>query len=199
MNRTLSRWSQWGVLLLGLLLAAAASADDDVYDFEMIVFERPSAVVGTFSPETSGDPGAVSVAGRLDAMAIGDKKLGPVAYTLRKKGMLVLEHIAWRQVPRGRDSDTWYEIGDGRLGGLIRLTRGRFLHLDADLALREPGSDQPVHIKFNRRMRSGELHYVDHPKLGILIQAERYTGAADGDSAESPSSGEPKPAQPDPT
>lgn len=37
-----------------------------------------------------------------------------------------------------------------------------------------------VTIKQGRRMRSGELHYLDHPKLGILLKIEKY----EPDSAE---------------
>ncbi len=31
-----------------------------------------------------------------------------------------------------------------------------------------------VSMKQNRRMRSGEVHYLDHPKLGIIINIEKY-------------------------
>ena len=44
-------------------------------------------------------------------------------------------------------------------------------------------------------MRSGELHYVDHPKLGIIIKAERYQPSSATDAGDG-APGEPKPAQP---
>lgn len=35
-----------------------------------------------------------------------------------------------------------------------------------------------AHIKQSRRMRSGELHYIDHPFLGIVVRATPVTDAA---------------------
>jgi hypothetical protein len=110
--------------------------------------------------------------------------------------MVVHKHVAWRQVPGGRNSQTWRWVASGRLEGLVRVTRGRYLHLDADLVLADAGSDTPHRIQLSRRFRSDELHYIDHPKVGILIQANRYEGedATEGDA--DPMSGEPKPAEP---
>ena len=76
------------------------------------------------------------------------------------------------------------------------MTRGRFLHLDTDLLLRAPDSSQTYRVQLSRRMRSDELHYVDHPKLGILIRAERYLPEEDAPDTGDAASGEPKPAQP---
>ncbi|MBK5936845.1 hypothetical protein CCR81_08485 [Halorhodospira halophila] len=64
--------------------------------------------------------------------------------------------------------------------GLIRIYRERFLHAAVDLRLhwRAVGREideaeqirAPLHrMQENRRMRSGELHYLDHPALGVLI------------------------------
>jgi len=35
-----------------------------------------------------------------------------------------------------------------------------------------------VTMKQKRRMRSGELHYIDHPKLGILVIVNKYVPAS---------------------
>ncbi|RFA24561.1 hypothetical protein CAI21_21245 [Alkalilimnicola ehrlichii] len=67
------------------------------------------------------------------------------------------------------------------LYGLVRLYRERFLHVAVDLRyFREGGSDirysylngeEPLFtMTQRRRMRSGELHYLDHPVLGVLVQ-----------------------------
>ncbi len=64
--------------------------------------------------------------------------------------------------------------------GLIRVYRERFLHAVIDLRLhwRAVGRDfdadeqirAPLHrMSEHRRMRSGELHYLDHPAMGVLI------------------------------
>jgi hypothetical protein len=191
MNRAIVTERLSGLLLLSLLLQGAAYAADNLYKFEMVIFERPGVATEP-AVESREDAPAINLAGRLDAMAAGDKRLGPAAYTLKQKGMIVHEHLAWIQSPRGLDSKAWYQVGDGRLDGLVRMTRGRFLHLDAELTLRGTGS----RAKLYRRMRSGELHYVDHPKFGILIEATPLAGDSGSGAADGTSSGEPKPAEP---
>ena len=80
------------------------------------------------------------------------------------------------------------------LEGILRVTLARYLHLEAELTLRDKApeivnSDNPfsvfdneseridiekqgiIHFKQDRRrIRSSELHYLDHPALGILIR-----------------------------
>ena len=84
------------------------------------------------------------------------------------------------------------------LEGILRVTLSRYLHLEAELTLQNKlpelvKSDNPfsildneverselqkqgvVHLKQKRRrIRSNELHYIDHPVLGILINITRY-------------------------
>jgi len=68
--------------------------------------------------------------------------------------------------------------------GDIKLVLGRYLHLYTDLIYQQPRTQpQPVWqtlntspfkyypIKYHRKMRSKELHYIDHPLVGILILA----------------------------
>ena len=195
------------ILLVFLCLVATAAVQADVYDFEIVVFERPDGGANEFWPSEPGEPDPSIAKGRLNSsgasggatlLPASAKALGPSAYTLKKKGMIVHDHLAWRQETHGRNSNTWYWIGGGRLSGLIRMSQGRYLHLDTDLILRDAVSSQPYRIKLHRRMRSDELHYVDHPRLGILIRAERYRTAAPVDDGAA-DEGEPKPASPPPT
>lgn len=194
------------ILLVFLFVVTSAAVQADVYDFEIVVFERPNGGANEFWPAEPGEPDPSIAKGRLNSagasggatlLPASAKALGPSVYTLKKKGMIVHDHLAWRQETRGRNSNTWYWIGGGRLSGLIRMSQGRYLHLDTDLILRDVVSSQPYRIKLHRRMRSDELHYVDHPRLGILIRAERYRAAAPiDDGAGAAGSGEPKPASP---
>lgn len=188
-----------------LLVLAPAAAFAGVYNFEIVIFERPGGGANEFWPTEPGEPDPTTAIGRLSSagasggaslLPASAKSLGPAAYTLKKKGMVIHDHLAWRQSTRGRNSNTWYWIGDGRLSGLIRMTQGRYLHLDTDLVLRDGVTSQPYRIKLHRRMRSNELHYVDHPRLGILIRAKRLRAAAPANDAGDAASGEPKPAAP---
>ncbi len=129
------------------------------------------------------------------------RELTGIADTLRRRrGNRVLTHVAWAQAIPERDAPQPVNIDGGlvfddvpQLTGRIAVTRGRYLHLHADLAYTEPelgqrlvdhpirafGDVQPVIPLFERRyaliderrrMRPGELHYFDHPKFGMLAQ-----------------------------
>ena len=79
--------------------------------------------------------------------------------------------------------------------GTIRLYRGRYLHFNADLVYFRPRPEStseevfldeevyltepeviPTHFRLieSRRMRSNELHYLDHPLFGLLIRVTPY-------------------------
>ena len=182
-------------LLAVLALWLPCNAVADIYELEMVIFERPGGGENEFWPELPDELPEIAGTPRLDAMAAGSRQLGPEAFSLNKRGMNVLEHIVWRQTPGARDSQRWYALDANRLNGLVRITRGRYLHLETDLVLRDAATAQPYRVRLHRRMRSDELHYVDHPKLGILIQANRYEPEKPADPAEE-RSGEPAPAQP---
>ena len=71
------------------------------------------------------------------------------------------------------------------LAGTVRVVITRYLHVYTDLVYRLPGTHalaledarqrQQVLVDYainsHRRMRSRELHYIDHPLLGILVEA----------------------------
>jgi len=180
-------------LLALLILTAAGQAADvprpadgfaDPYDIEIVIFERFAQGDTEHWPEEPGEPDLGLAIGDLSDPELSgeravvvpqqEQQLGPAAYTLQRKGAVVHAHQRWRQDVGGRASDTWYRVADQTLDGLIRVSKGRYLHLDTDLLLRAADTQQTWRIQLHRRMRSGELHYVDHPKLGILIRADRY-------------------------
>jgi len=72
------------------------------------------------------------------------------------------------------------------LDGSVKLVLGRYLHIYTDLIFRKPVIVErldeetqeltetrtlfDIPIQSHRRMRSRELHYIDHPMAGILIE-----------------------------
>lgn len=106
-----------------------------------------------------------------------------------------LLHLAWRQ-PAPQDRRTlpvYLSTGPGssgappRLEGTLKLRVGRYLHAELDLLLTRlepeaagavPANDtglpqgpayRSYRLRDHRRMRSGELHYIDHPLMGVLL------------------------------
>ncbi|NIP16284.1 MAG: hypothetical protein GWM88_16705 [Pseudomonadales bacterium] len=86
--------------------------------------------------------------------------------------------------------------GRHQLEGVLAVTLGRYLHFQAQLSYIEPGMGlEPIGLVLNpdgtgvparsqeethpvmtmsqsRRMRSEEIHYLDHPKLGIIVRID---------------------------
>ena len=70
---------------------------------------------------------------------------------------------------------------ESSLQGTLKLILGRYLHIHTDLLYKRFNSDMQkvsatdgkifseFKIKSQRRMRSKELHYIDHPLLGMLV------------------------------
>jgi len=119
----------------------------------------------------------------------------------------VLVHKAWRQAGLPEDQavsipidsaagNRSAETGDGsrsnRIYGSVKVVLSRYLHFYTDLLYQQPrDTTLPVEhskdsdfyknypIKLHRRMRSKELHYLDHPIVGILIKALPVESAED--------------------
>ena len=99
-----SRWRLLAVVILGLSLVGPVVADEDLYDFEMLVFERPGGGADEFWPADPGEPDRGATTMRLESLPGGPKVLGPEAYTMKKKGLIDHEHITWRKAPPDRNS-----------------------------------------------------------------------------------------------
>jgi hypothetical protein len=72
-----------------------------------------------------------------------------------------------------------------QVDGTVKIVLARYLHVYTDLIFRKPVTTEyeysdgqvfqstflrDVKVRTRRRMRSRELHYLDHPLLGILVQ-----------------------------
>ena len=128
-----------------------------------------------------------------------NRELLSSAQQLNKKGYRVIFHQAWSQSAyANKNSPTVLienNLGVGsNLLGTVRLYKTRFAHVDVDLEFerripekileafaqnQKLSSDQlPTHWRFNlkesRKIKPGELHYIDHPLFGALIKIHKY-------------------------
>lgn len=98
----------------------------------------------------------------------------------------VLEQLAWQQpVPeRGNPQPIYVNLSNGELQGHLAVTLGRYLHTQATLWLEPtptaPTSDPAAYAQLDQsqRMRSGELHYFDHPLFGLLVRIDKVSPPA---------------------
>lgn len=63
-----------------------------------------------------------------------------------------------------------------QLDGLFKLHLDHYLFVNTEFNLRIPSADKlnTVYVRQSRRVISGEIHYLDHPHLGIILQIRRF-------------------------
>ena len=86
----------------------------------------------------------------------------------------VVGHFGWRAVLEENEATLplalWLPEDEDtpELTGSLAVDLRRFLHLSGTMFLRE--GDGWLEIPLARRMRSEELHHIDHPRLAVLIE-----------------------------
>lgn len=76
--------------------------------------------------------------------------------------------------PRGEPEPVLVDatVNGERLFGQLSFTLARYLHLDAHL-VRRYDDEQVSVLEEHRRLRSREVHYLDHPAIGIVVRIDR--------------------------
>jgi hypothetical protein len=121
----------------------------------------------------------------------------------RSRDYRPLYHVAWRQPMEhpNRAKKVYFsllpangaqasDMNPPKLEGTLKFSIKRYLHLDADIVLHKPASGsnpqasqerfgfaprfKHYRLRERRRMRSGKLHYIDHPLIGLMTIAKRY-------------------------
>lgn len=89
-----------------------------------------------------------------------------------------LLHVGWVQPLDHADRGAAVHVFSGMAGarddsmspslidGTIAVRRGRYLHADIDLVYKK---DVVARLTHSRRLRSKELHYIDHPLFGVIL------------------------------
>ncbi|MFC4656613.1 CsiV family protein [Rheinheimera marina] len=67
-----------------------------------------------------------------------------------------------------------------QLDSLLSFRAGRFILFDGSFYLRQANDALPaqVEVKQQARLTLGQLNYLDHPRLGVIIQIKRYDPAS---------------------
>lgn len=170
---------------VNLPLAVDLAGQDDVYAVEIILFKQANPGVNEEVWPNDLVPTDYSNAVRLlqhdgmpmsqgETLARTDFALNGEASRLSRTGYSVLYHNSWIQ-KFSPNSKTKLGLTDPNLGleGTLDIERQRFLHVYPDIRLSlesSLGQNAPiVRMQESRRMRSSELHYIDHPVLGMLV------------------------------
>jgi hypothetical protein len=176
------------IFLLALLASVlpVRAAEPDWYAVETVVFVRSGVQIpgGEILPAVQASRELAPASGtpqpyaRLPDAALA---LTPLARRLVASGRYaVLAHAGWWQSAGTTGAPVRLDALGAGLGlgealtGTMRVYRTQVLRVAADLALvRDAGTGPggPVwRLHETRGMRLGEVHYLDHPGLGVLVQ-----------------------------
>ena len=204
--RSLSSIARAAILSLAFVVTASPAQDAEEprdYQVELVVF-RHLAKTGANEDWNDRNKVAVNTAGETPAAEprrprrLQFEPLSPERFTLTEvfgklrgsRDFRPIYQAGWIQPGYAPDEAATIRLSriapmPRGLGGEAKLHVSRFLHLAIDMDLRadqsEPGElDAPVYrLRETRKMRSGELHYFDHPQFGVLVRITR----ADHDSS----------------
>ncbi len=167
-------------LAAGLFAAAAQGAPPvTVYEVEVIVFENhlTSLEGGELWTRTAPRPAPMfdlaEAVNPTDTAPL-DSPLSTAVSSLQREGSYrVLLHQRWRQSAEEKSASkpVRLQTTDNQLDGGLRFYMSRFLHVDVDLTLKEKdANDRGYRLVEHRRIKTQELNYFDHPKLGVLVK-----------------------------
>ncbi|HIP52869.1 MAG TPA: hypothetical protein EYH03_02500 [Chromatiales bacterium] len=166
---------------------------------------------GAVTLQRGGSKGLAAPGGGFAYQLLDDSAFelnGAYAKLHRSGRYAPLLHLAWKQPTNSLNKTQPVMISTRRTGstppkieGVVRIGRKRYLHADIDLVLNRPtppgeglaanGGYGPAYrsyrMKTRRRMRSNELHYLDHPLMGVLLKITPLEQPASKKSVQKPS------------
>lgn len=175
------------LILFALLVGAAPARAADLYAVEVVIFERLRGEAVPGGELLPADGGARDLASASTAaspyarLAEPDLALTAQARRLEANGAFrVLAHGGWWQRAGAGAAPVRIDAlgADLNLGealtGTVRVYQTQVLHVAADIALVRDtgvGADGSVQrLRTRRGLRPGEVHYLDHPAIGALVQ-----------------------------
>ena len=168
-----------GCVLLSSAPAVRAAPQTLTYDLEVLVFENrlPTLEGGELWTKAqnralpdfknTAAPGETSTPATLSAAATALERDG---------NYRVLVHKRWRQTVDEKTiaKAVRLQTTDEQLDGVLRFYLSRFLHVDVDLTLKDKtdaSGELSYRLTQQRRVKTQDLNYFDHPKFGVLFKA----------------------------
>lgn len=173
-------------------IRAAATPAPGAYEVEVLVFEQRLPDLEANEQWTTGRELPIPTVG--DAITLGATPLGAdlsaAAAGLQNDARYrVLLHRRWVQGADGKTTSKSILLGseNEELFGYLRFYMSRYLHVELNLVFRPGGgavgteqNDVGFRLIEQRRIKSLENHYFDHPKFGALVRVSPAATAALG-------------------
>lgn len=170
-----------------LAVQAATTPGGTTYEVEVLVFENrlPELEGGELWTRDTVQPLGPEI---KDAITVGaalpESNLTRAAEILENDGRYrILTHKRWLQNAEAKSTALPMRINSTNraLDGTLRFYLSRFLHVEINLAFREPGEltlytavpavpGQLYRIREQRRVKSKDVQYFDHPKFSALVR-----------------------------
>jgi len=184
-----------------LATSTAGKQQEKWYSIEVVAFTKAKSSqikeqwLASPTAEVIGNDTDMPVPGtvqQVQSVPNSEMQLTGHAYSLNQApGFIVRAHQAWRQQGIEKDNAPWIELEtrSEKLNGKIRVSLASYLHADFKIILLNPDwspampasttessrlQSRFINVTAHRRLRIGELHYIDHPLAGLLIKIERY-------------------------
>lgn len=188
----MKHWHWLAIGLIGLSLHSHAQSPR-YYALEVLIFSRPNLVALQDEAWPSEAPAAPMSLNLVSAAQAGydnlvllptsRKTLSDAAYQIRMRmNGSILFHERWiHPLTPNQAANPWFRVegegrDGGRLTGFLRWSIDRFIEVDADLrlAFTDPLTQKlrVFQIAEFRKLSSKDIHYLDHPAFGMIIQAD---------------------------
>ncbi|MBT8143882.1 MAG: peptidoglycan binding protein CsiV [Gammaproteobacteria bacterium] len=164
-------------LLLTILLmpVPALAQEPPVFDVEVIVFrhvEADNTELPSYDRDAEDNEATPVRRRRYPALSADELRLGGAAQRLLSSSeWSPILHAGWRQPTDSREEAAAMSVAGTRRGasvrGTVRVSVDRFLRMEVDLQL-DGGTGDTFSLTQARRVRSGEVHYFDHPQFGVI-------------------------------
>ena len=160
------------LLLMGFYYTHVYAAER-LYKIELVIFSQHMPNTEVFDQTASRIAWPRHVVNRTAYKTVSPEYMnldGSYAVLARVQNYRALMHVAWVQPVKENSLSTAVKISsvDGTINGFFRIQRGNLVHMIADIEY-SPGR---VIYRLNekRRFKLNEIHYLDHPKFGILAR-----------------------------
>jgi hypothetical protein len=156
-------------LALAAILAAVAlpalPQSSPGYSIEIVVFRNG----GDAGAMAAGEPRPVITGDDVAPVPAQSRKLGGAAGRLTRNGLQVIGQASWKQDPtawNSRRGVSTQRLGLPGVTGKVFFERGQYLHLGVDIVVEDGG--KRYRLNEVRRVKADEIHYFDHPAVGVL-------------------------------
>lgn len=174
------------ILIISSLMCTSILMAASSYQVDLIIFANPQTTIN----ELSLDPILPFISSKSKAIPLGISSgktsksyqiMSPTQSGLKDQNYLlsrrsnyqVLGHFSWTQPTKSQskvllpkiDSKGW------QIEGSLKVVQGNYYHVDAELQCSPPSApDKSFTVFQHARVTSGELYYLDHQQINMLIK-----------------------------